>query len=245
MLKSSHIAKLFASLFLALFTQSALAGDFATREIIGFSKDGAKFAFEEYGVQDGSGFAYSNIYIINTKTDSWTSGSPWRVQIDDENIHLSTVRSKNRKNAFNAIKDITEKGFIAATNRYTEIPNDPTRLHAHPRSYIPSGSAPLTYKLINYPAKPNANCYGMEGIMGFSLTQIFSGEPQQPKEILHKDGANVPKSRGCPIDYSFADLVTYYPIVGRPVAAILLLKQSFGFEGPDGRYIAITAPIER
>ncbi|MGE6786024.1 DUF2259 domain-containing protein, partial [Ensifer adhaerens] len=34
----------------------ALAGDYAALQPIGFSADGNVFAFEEYGVQDGSGF---------------------------------------------------------------------------------------------------------------------------------------------------------------------------------------------
>ena len=40
----------------------ALAGDAALADFIGFSEDGQTFAFEEYGIQDGSGFAYSTIY---------------------------------------------------------------------------------------------------------------------------------------------------------------------------------------
>ncbi len=53
------------------------AGDFAKREIHGFSIDGQLFAFEEYGVQDGSGFPYSTIYVIDTSTDQWTANSPF------------------------------------------------------------------------------------------------------------------------------------------------------------------------
>lgn len=234
----------YASLIILISSQTVLAGDFASHEIIGFSKDGSKFAFEEYGVQDGSGFAYSNIYIIDTKTDGWIDGSPWRVQINDENVSLSNVRHKNLKLAFNSIKGLTEKGFIAATNRYTEIQSDPSRFRAHPRSFIPSGSAPLEYKLENYPANPKADCSGIDSIMGFKLTQIISTNSGSQKRILHKDGVSIPKSRSCPLDYSFADLITYYPENGTPVAAVLLLKRSYGFEGPDGRYLAITAPIE-
>ena len=44
----------------------AEAGDYADRTILGFSPDGSTFAFEEFGVQDGSGFAYANIYMIDT-----------------------------------------------------------------------------------------------------------------------------------------------------------------------------------
>lgn len=245
MYKSYKVTIPIASLLFALFTQMSIAGDFATREIIGFSKDGSKFAFEEYGVQDGSGFAYSNIYIIDTKTDSWTSGSPWRVQINDENVSLSSARSKNRNLAFNAIKDITEKGFVAATNRYTEIPSDPTTLRANPRSFIPSSSNPVEYKLKNYRTKANADCSWIDEVWGFKLTQIINGNGSTKSKTLHNDGPSIPKSRGCPLSYSFADLVTYYPISGTPVAAILLLKRSYGFEGPDGRFMAVTAPIQQ
>ena len=62
----------------------ASAGDFAERHIFGFSPDGSHFAFEEYGVQDGSGFPYSNIYIVDVANDSWLPGTPLRVRIDDE-----------------------------------------------------------------------------------------------------------------------------------------------------------------
>jgi len=61
------------------------AADASDRAIIGFSKDGSHFAFEEYGMQDGSGFPYADIYIINLKTDKWVKGSPIRVLVRDEN----------------------------------------------------------------------------------------------------------------------------------------------------------------
>ncbi|TIL61031.1 MAG: hypothetical protein E5Y89_28055, partial [Mesorhizobium sp.] len=41
---------------------TAGAGDVAELEILGFSKDGGVFAFEEYGVQDGSGYPYASRY---------------------------------------------------------------------------------------------------------------------------------------------------------------------------------------
>jgi predicted secreted protein len=43
------------------------------------------FAFEEYGVQDGSGFPYANRFYIDVDTDSFiVADSPIRVRIDDE-----------------------------------------------------------------------------------------------------------------------------------------------------------------
>ena len=52
-------------------------------------QDGEIFAFEEFGVQDGSGFHFSTIYVIDTDTDSWAPGTPIRVRIDDETAPLS------------------------------------------------------------------------------------------------------------------------------------------------------------
>ena len=83
---------LFAVLALCLATGAASAGDYADRTIIGFSPDGAYFAFEEYGVQDGSGFPYANIYVVDTATDSWVAGTPIRVMVQDETASLASVR---------------------------------------------------------------------------------------------------------------------------------------------------------
>jgi predicted secreted protein len=51
------------------------AGDVAELAILGFSQSGGIFAFEEYGVQDGSGFPYANRYYIDTATDSYVKGT--------------------------------------------------------------------------------------------------------------------------------------------------------------------------
>ena len=63
---------------------AARAGDVAELEILGFTKDGGVFAFEEYGVADGSGFPYANRYYIDTATDTFLSGTPIRVRLDNE-----------------------------------------------------------------------------------------------------------------------------------------------------------------
>src|SRR5689334_4003423 len=74
----------------------ALAGDVAALEILGFSHDGGVSAFEEYGVQDGSGFPYANRYYIDTATDELLKGTPVRVRLDDESAALETARKQAR-----------------------------------------------------------------------------------------------------------------------------------------------------
>ena len=68
---------------LLLLSVAARAGDMATVQILGFSDDGGIFAFEEYGVQDGSGFPYANRYYIDTANDTFLHGTPVRERLDD------------------------------------------------------------------------------------------------------------------------------------------------------------------
>ena len=53
---------------------SALAADGAFLDIIGYSPDSRYFAFEQYGVQDGSGFPYADIFIVDLASNSWVKG---------------------------------------------------------------------------------------------------------------------------------------------------------------------------
>ena len=85
----------------------AAAGDAAELGILGFSADGGVFAFEEYGIQDGSGFPYSSIFIIDTAKDAFIPGTPIRVRIDDVEHYLSGLIAYraylNEKEAFKSL----------------------------------------------------------------------------------------------------------------------------------------------
>ncbi|MFK7901806.1 MAG: DUF2259 domain-containing protein [Nitratireductor sp.] len=235
-------------LLLAVSCLNTFAGDYATRNIIGFSNDGNLFALEEYGIQDGSGFAYANIYLINTQNDSWTGGSPWRAFIEEDSINakasIAKARNQARQLAANKLGAITQTGFIAATNRHTEIAEKPLSFKAHPRHFVPSSDQTIEFELeikdVHQANAPTNHCSGITNIKGFNLYQIIDNQ----KVALHIDGPKIPKSRNCPLNYKFADIITYYPANDTPKFAVLLLIESFGFEGPDGRYLAITAPIQ-
>ena len=63
---------------LSLAPLTALAGESAQFNALGFSDDGRYFAFEQFGIQDGSGFPYSDIFLIDLDTDSFAGGTPVR-----------------------------------------------------------------------------------------------------------------------------------------------------------------------
>eukprot|EP01036_Dinobryon_divergens_P042760 gene42760-56842_t len=60
---------------LTLAVVPALAGDRALIDFIGYSEDGQYFAFEEYGIGDGSGAPYSHIFIVDLAADAWGDGA--------------------------------------------------------------------------------------------------------------------------------------------------------------------------
>ncbi|MDJ0614862.1 MAG: DUF2259 domain-containing protein [Rhizobiaceae bacterium] len=218
------------------------AGDFAKRHIHGFSVDGKLFAFEEYGVQDGSGFPYSNIYIIDTETDSWIAGSPFRAQLNDETKTVFDAREEARILAGPRMKSFEDRGTIVASYKPTQRGIDKTRIAANPRIVVPPIDETIEFRLQQKLFPETENCAGFGPIAGYRLSQIAT-TPNQTTRIIHEDNS-VPSSRFCPLDYEFADLVTYYPAKGQPKAALLILMQRLGFEGPDGRYLAVTTTLK-
>jgi predicted secreted protein len=221
----------------------AIAGDFATRAIIGFSADGNQFAFEEFGIQDGSGFPYSTIYVIYTQTYNWISGSPFRARIENEDASVEDARALAREMSGDTLSQITEAGIINATNTSLEVVDNPHRMEARPWAFNPPTDDRIEFRLEELEFFSEGLCADLGGTKGFRVSQIFKEAGKQTK-LLHEDTA-VPQSRGCPTSYRFADIVTYRPDGGDElIIALLVLYETFGFEGPDGRYLAVTTRMQ-
>ncbi|MEP3430821.1 MAG: DUF2259 domain-containing protein [Roseibium sp.] len=235
-------------LFIAALPISSMAGDFAQVHVFGFSKDGKHFAFEQYGVQDGSGFPYSEIFVLNVANDSWVKPTPFRRRdkIDDSNGYdedalLSVARAENRGTAQSLLAQtgIAGKGLTVGHNPPTELNSDPLRLVVNPRQIVPPIDDPVEIRLEEKPIS-TAECAPMaiDATQGFRLTLTFQGKTR----VLNND-TSLPKSRRCPLRYRIERVVTYYPDNGSPVFAVLVQMESYGFEGPDGRFLAITGTL--
>jgi predicted secreted protein len=224
---------------LALLGSGALAsaGDYADREIIGFSPDGAIFAFEDYGVEDGSGFPYSNTYVIDVAADNWVPGTPIRLRDEDESRLVSDLRIEARDKASDVLEqyNIAASGNVVASNPATETSADPYRVTFLPRLIVPPSGNAMRLELAEA-VMPAADCPDIgQPFKGYQLTLNGSGGQQ----VLHAD-TNIPKSRRCPIGYAISDVVTWYPEGGDPAIAVIVSVYSVGFEGPDRRFLAVT-----
>jgi predicted secreted protein len=227
-----------------LASASAFAGDTATPQVLGFSADGKVFAFEEYGIQDGSGFPYANRFYIDTATDSFVSGSPIRVRIDDEAADVSTARAQAREKGEAIVPESTlaaNPGVTAGWNAVTELSADPFRMTAYPRPIFPPIDSPVEFQLEEIPMAASGSCEGLGDVAGFRLLRI-DPTPGGQTALVHED-ASLPASRNCPQGYRIGGIQTFHPGSGDPVFAVMIAVRSVGFEGPDHRWIAVTGRL--
>jgi predicted secreted protein len=235
-----QLATVLTGIFLQ--TSTANSGDISTLNILGFTSDASTFAFEEYGVQDGSGFPYSNRFYIDTASDNFVSGSPVRVRIDDETASLDDARQQAKSAGEAIVSDMElaeNPGILAGFNPVTELSADPFRIVINPRPVIPPVDEPFEVRLEELPFPASASCAGVtEFSTGFRLLAI-DASAGGTTEVLHEDGS-VPASRGCPTGYRIGGVQTFVPFNGPSAYAVLIAVRSFGFEGPDYRWMAVT-----
>lgn len=223
-------------------TGPAFAGDMATVNPLGFSADGNIFAFEQYGIQDGSGFPYSEIFVIDTGKDAFLPKTPIRVRIDDEMAGLSEARTKAAGNAAPILTQhgiADHPGHLVALNPVSEIdaPAHELRYRAFPAE--PAFGEPYRLSLSQNDAEAPEGCKDLGvPIKGFRLS-LTEKDGQATDISLYEDSDDIPSSRRCPTGYRIGGVVTFHPMNGEPVHVALVLMLSYGFEGRDGRWIAV------
>ena len=220
----------------------ATAGDFSTFQSLGFSPDGKVYAFEEFGIQDGSGFPYSNVYFIDTKKDAYLPGTPIRVRIDDEAAGIAKARAESRDKA-KALADkhevLAHPGVLAAFNPMGEGGIDPRRIEYHQHAIEPAVGGAFALAIEDIAVETTDRCRDIapDGIKGFRL-KLVKNDGAVADRVLHED-KRAPESRNCPLSYQISGAVAFNAFGVEPVHVALVLVRSFGFEGADGRWIAV------
>jgi predicted secreted protein len=217
-----------------------MAADRAQLDLIGYSPDGRYFAFEQYGVQDGSGFAYADVFVIDLPADKWTYGSPFHVQADEAHSDrpLADVRADAMARAaekLTPLKIDVPAEILALIGDGMASASGKTLTFSTPACCGPgkTNGEGFTLTLETHPAKFEADyCAGMQPV-GYALT-LTDGSGTRD---LHRDGDTLPRSRGCTLDYRLYAVVRPFAAAG-PRAAIIS-SYPFGFEGPDRRFLAV------
>ena len=259
----------FALLFAAAAqpASGALGAEMSRAEVLGFSENGSVFAFQEYGIADGIGGAYASFFAIDVASDTWLDGTPIHLTpregdddqtafadgqaMSQEQIDWRLSRHQRRKLMKLAAPILREIGPLhPPEQRVVRAPQDftddsrvarfsnlgfQTRYNTAPDTRM--WRVDLTE--INFPKAEN--CFDFfEGTKGYKLT--LTNETTGVVTVLNQD-KRVPKSRGCPQSYSIEQILTYGPPQGPFSLAVLVRYGRLGFEGLDGRLLAVTARV--
>ena len=256
--KYLFVAIALATLSLGGVLAPAAASEDAHLRIIGFSEDGSHFAFEEYGLQAGSGSPFTSLYVVDLPADRWVPGTPFRGNLPEGGFdereaygHLATIRAEVAEEASALLTRLSIR--MPASVVYARGMGDHAGQSAlstvrFPFIDMPLGaraSAQFDLHLEAIPA-PSPLDYCMPQTMGYRLTLLWPGAAPV---VLHED-SRVPRSRGCPRAYRLSHfLVPDTPncppqtCPDGPLGVALISVFADGFEGLGRRFIAAPVPL--
>ncbi len=236
-----------AACWLLIFCSAGLAADNAERGFALFSPDGRYFAFEQFGVQDGSGFPFSDIHIVDLERDEWVDGTPVRVRLEDEGAMLSAARASAAAKAAPIMTrlKITDPGELLAANMATEVVADrrnvsfarffPIQGWAEEQNPAQPTQYTLTVEIVPFPLKQP--CWDDDTTQyGFAL-RVRNKETGAETEV-YRD-TSVPSSRFCPRTYDIGEIIVFREALGKEHHVALIAMYSPGFEGMNRDLLAV------
>jgi predicted secreted protein len=224
-------------------TPTSQANEAAERRIIGFSADGRYFAFEQFGIQDGSGHPYADIFITDLKEDRWVPGTPLHVRHNKEASSPQSARNEAMKLALPVLEKlkIDQPGRLVASRQIGELGEPSKSLIFKPYYYTPpEGIVTLKLEVLDLPAIKSCENFAKIA-KGFAITLL----PAKGKALEFYRDKTVPPSRICPVDYGFSDIIAHDISFNNTVFVALISLFQRGFEGPDRRFLALPVPIAK
>ena len=232
-------------LALALLSTPSVAADGAKFRAIGFSPDNRYFAFEQYGVQDGSGFNYSDVFVLDINQDEWMKGTPVKTLLEDETVNVAAVRAKSKQESASSLKaaNIAVDAELLAATPFSEVVSDRSRVIFHDHYNNSMGmfgnadeAGTWELKVSTIPVPLPDGCEPDIGVVGYKLE--LSNKKSSKLDVLHTDKA-LPKSRFCSVGYDIEAVVQ--PVGGAENGQMVAVVgvYSRGFEGADRRFIAV------
>ena len=237
----------FAFAVIMLVATSVYAGDLSTLNFIGFSNDGRYLAFEEYGTQDGSGYPFATIHIIDTAKNAYASPKI-DVMVEDEMGAETTARSRVAVKAAKKLKQFRivrgNTGRLILSHPLTDLTFEGeagkkadtlVKFSEEVTPYHREGD----YELLLTPVKVTPKDCTDYGYDIFMLElKLTNNVGEGTSKFLQKD-TSLPASRGCVMSYRIQDIYIYKGII-----AVFMSFDTPGFEGPDTRFMATAGKLK-
>lgn len=234
------------ALFVA-FGSAAQASDGAALKVLGFSPDAKRFAFEQFGSQDGSGYPYSDLQVIDTTNGADIEGDLFRTLVETETGDVEIARKATNAKAKTVLDrlKISSRGMMLAVNpaiRPSEelLAMDVWPVLANEVSEMALPASRLGPGKIRIDQRPATSPYCSqigEEAKAFTLSLVREGAAPL---TLHAD-TDLPDSRVCSSTYGVAGVYLRAHPDGAFALVVIVSFYPRGFEGPDRRFLAFAA----
>ncbi len=209
------------------------AGDKSELEILGFSQDGKLFSILQSGVQDGSGFPYSELTVVDVEKDAIYAPLTRRFLKEDDRAESSQARQELLTEFGPALrKSGIEYVFVSP-----ELRTPPTQPSVVEKKL--DGGISVTAEAASFPLTGSADCESVGAkTVGFVLEVKVNGIA-----VAASVDKRVPASRGCPLAYRLHSIHTLPTMSQTLSLAVIVEYDRQGFEGPDTRYLVVTKRV--
>lgn len=243
-----------ACLLLFAFSLNLFAGEYANLKFIGFSKDGKYLAFEEWGEGDPGGW-YSNTYFVDVDKNSFAA-APIALLDEEEKKPLDALRLKGETLSAKTLRRLKivpgNTGRMIVSHLLTDWTYDDSFINygggdkVKFNGYL-NPNSPNQYEFFELILKTipdeKAQCSNRTnyGVNKFDLTLNYTASTatNNYSQILQKDSV-LPARRNCPFGYRIESVYFY----NEDKIIVFLNVFSHGYEGPDMRYMVVTAELD-
>ncbi len=232
----------FLTVFLfAVFSFGAVSGSDNTQfDPIGYSPDGLFFAYEEFGIGEKSGLAYSNIYVVDLARNKWVLGAPVYYKALRSSETLAQARQKARAGANSLLADLELEVpaiIVAMTGDGEPEAQRSSLLFGVPGNGVQGtviGQYLLTLKSFETGAAAPCWQWFEQKPLGFSVDMENYGRTLQ----VYKD-TMLPRSRGCPFDYRFSAVIMPFGATDISNSLAMVAVFTHGLEEARKQYLAV------
>ncbi len=223
---------------LALLSAPAWAGDTSEIEPVGFSGDGRYLAYMRFGVHDGSGLSYAELFFLEVPANDIVKPRVIRVEGDFDAEGVPESLTKVKMLALEKGKGSLQRYGIVTGNfgtGYELYPETPPGDRGWSREFF-SNAQDRAYMVMSvdrvYEAAGCDPEFGPTKIFTLTIHKDFEGE-QTPGKVLQED-KKLYKSRGCVLGYSFHSMLIHGDNI-----VVFVNAETRGFEGPDVRQLVV------
>lgn len=223
----------------------AQASERADLDIVGFSPDGAFFAFLQSGKQDGSNFPFADLIVVESGKDGTARDTPVRFVLQDANGTPEAALMRLEADTWPLVRQVNVglRGRVL----WRHDPPGPDNVERRAVVDLPK-IGPATIRLTQTPITGAEGCTAPDRTPLALRIDLFDGNNAPVKRLTgERTGQDRPD---CPIAYGIVDvriLEVAKPGNGQGTTTTLAVTVAVfrpGLEGNSRRFMAVVAPLD-